>query len=120
MLEVVGKLSESDSQLVKLQTSLDQMLQNKVITTVQYRMLIETMNSILILYFYKGETQMVSMGTSLTCSLSHDQIHGRFTLTCKMIRFTMQASDSVGSSRGSSVMQLLAHLAAYFFFISFV
>ncbi|XP_040206968.1 ninein-like protein isoform X1 [Rana temporaria] len=29
MLEVVGKLSESDSQLVKLQTSLDQMLQNK-------------------------------------------------------------------------------------------
>lgn len=45
MLEVVGKLSESDSQLVKLQTSLDQMLQNKV----QYHMLIKTMNSILIL-----------------------------------------------------------------------
>ncbi|XP_077342303.1 ninein-like protein isoform X2 [Lithobates pipiens] len=32
MLEVVGKLSESDSQLVKLQTSLDQMLQNKKLT----------------------------------------------------------------------------------------
>lgn len=52
------------------------------------------------------------MGTSLTCSLS--QIYGKFTLACKMIRFTMQASDSVGSST-EQCDALLAHLVAYFY-----